>query len=137
VDVSQTGLFSASLLAMFRKLGQPVKTVVAPSVLEAVSTGNVATKLLEWGTPAKGKVATSQAAFFTLFLTQDDIDRGFVIFASCPNLRVKILLWDRQGSEVWNAAAQEDCCNIGSTYVAAIYCTQHDVLEGVPKSMQV
>jgi hypothetical protein len=137
VDVSQTSFVAAGLLAMFRKLGQPVKTVVAPAVLEAVSSGNVSTSHLEWGAAVKGRVATGQAAFYTLFLTQEDLDTGFVIFASCPNLRLKILLWDRQGAALWNPAAQEDCTKIGTTYVAAIYHTQQDVLEGVPKSVQV
>lgn len=137
VDVSQTGFVTAGLLAMFRKLGQPVRTVVPPAVLEAVANDAVATTLLPWDAPQKGKVATSQAMFYNLYLTAEDIEAGFVISALSPKMRVKVLLWDRRGEEKWNLAAQEDSSKVNGTHVAALYATRAEMLDGVPRTVQV
>jgi hypothetical protein len=137
VDVSQTGFVTAGLLAMFRKLGQPIKTVVSPSVHDTVSSGTLSPTPLPWHVPQKGRVGNGQAVFYTLDLTCDHLASGFIIFASCPSARVKILLWDKQGTEPWNLCAQEDSVKFGDVNVAALFNTGGDTLDGVPRSMAV
>ena len=79
VDVSQTGIVGSTLLAMFRKLGHPIKTVVSPVVMDAVKDRNVAATPLDWGTPQKGKVGNGQAVFYTVNITQEHLTQGFII----------------------------------------------------------
>jgi hypothetical protein len=75
VDVSQTGVVTAGLLAMFRKLGSDVRTVVAPAVLDAAASGAVEATALAWQGPLKGRVGNSAAAFYTIDLSQAEIDK--------------------------------------------------------------
>lgn len=79
VDVSQTGIVGSTLLAMFRKLGHPIKTVVSPAVMDAVKDRNIASVPLEWGIPLKGRVGNGQAVFYFLDITQEQITQGFII----------------------------------------------------------
>lgn len=79
VDVSQTGIVGSTLLAMFRKLGHPIKTVVSPVVMDAVKDRNVAATPLEWGTPHKGKVGNGQAVFYSVDIKQEHLTQGFII----------------------------------------------------------
>lgn len=52
------------------QLGQPIKTVVSPAVLDAVATGDVKPTKLEWQGPVKGKVGNGQAVFYTMDVSQ-------------------------------------------------------------------
>lgn len=79
VDVSQTGIVGSTLLAMFRKLGHPIKTVVSPAVMDSVKDKNVEHIPLEWGTPLKGRVANGQAVFYSLDISQEQLTQGFII----------------------------------------------------------
>ena len=84
VDVSQQGIVGSTLLAMFRKLGHPIKTVVSPVVMDAVKDKNVQSTPLEWGVPLKGKVGNGQAVFYALDITQEQISQGFIIQVCFP-----------------------------------------------------
>ena len=77
-DIRQ-GIVGSTLLAMFRKLGHPIKTVVSPVVMDAVKDKNVQATPLEWGVPLKGKVGNGQAVFYALHITQAQITQGFII----------------------------------------------------------
>jgi hypothetical protein len=79
VDVSQTGLVGSTLLAMFRKLGHPIKTVVSPAVMDAVKDRNIAATQLEWDVPLKGRVGNGQAVFYKIDISQEQISKGFII----------------------------------------------------------
>jgi hypothetical protein len=57
--------------------------------------------------------------------------------ASCLHARVKVLLWDIGTDGEWALAAQEDAVKLGDSHVAAIFNVGADLLEGVPKSVQV
>ena len=117
-------------------MGQPIKTVVSPKVLNEVSTGTFAATPLEWQGPIKDKVSKSHAVYYTKDISQAEIDKGFAFYAASAN-QLKILLWDEHGSEKWNMCAQEDSCKIGQTYVAALYQTGTDILENVPATLRV
>ena len=60
---------------MFRKLGSPIKTVVSPAVLNTVSSGDFQSTPLAWQGPQKGKVGNGQAVFYTLDLSQAEIEK--------------------------------------------------------------
>lgn len=57
--------------------------------------------------------------------------------ATCLHARVKLLLWDMDTVGEWSLAAQEDAIKLGDSNVTALYNVGADLLEGVPKSMQV
>ena len=90
VDVSQTGFVTAGLLAMFRKLGQPIKTVVPPEILEAVASGSINPTPLEWATTHEGRVPCGQAVFYSIQLSAQDLETGLLIFGTCPSARLKV-----------------------------------------------
>ena len=138
VDISQTGFMGSTLLAMFRKLGHPIKTVVSPSVLDAVkSPSALQTSPLQWGEEATGRVGNGQALFYVLDISPEHLDHGFVVVASCVHARVKLLLWDLDDEGGWSLAAQEDAVKVGQANATALYATTAELLEGVPRSVQV
>lgn len=57
--------------------------------------------------------------------------------ATCLHARVKLLLWDMNTTGEWSLAAQEDAIKLGDSNVSALYGVKADLLEGVPKSVQV
>lgn len=128
----------STLLAMFRKLGHPIKTVVSPAVLDAVKMPSaLQTAPLDWGVPAIGRVANGQAVFYVLEISPEHLEQGFVVVASCVHARVKLLLWDLDANGDWSLAAQEDAVKVGQANATALYATPAELLEGVPRSVQV
>lgn len=128
----------STLLAMFRKLGHPIKTVVSPSVLDAVkSPSALQTTPLQWGEEATGRVGNGQALFYVLDISPEHLEQGFVVVASCVHARVKLLLWDLDDEGGWSLAAQEDAVKVGQANATALYSTTAELLEGVPRSVQV
>ena len=57
--------------------------------------------------------------------------------ATCVHARVKLLLWDMSTTGEWSLAAQEDAIKLGDCNVSALFNVGADILEGVPKSVQV
>lgn len=128
----------STLLAMFRKLGHPIKTVVSPTVLDAVKQPSALTTApLEWGVPVTGKVGNGQAMFYVLDIAAEHLEQGFAVVASCSHARVKLLLWDLDADGNWSLAAQEDAVKVGQVNATALYATSVELLEGVPRSVQV
>lgn len=135
VDVTQMGFLGSSLAAMFSKLGAPIKTIVSPTVLEQVQTGQVQSAELSWGVPATGRVANGQAVYYTLDINAEHLRTGFMIAATCSHARVKLLLWDKGESGAWSLAAQEDPFKVGDHNAAALFRIDGALLEGVPRNV--
>lgn len=130
------GFMGSTLLAMFRKLGAPVKTVVSAKVLDAVAAKDLTAAPLPWGAALTGRVANGQAAFYSVDIFADHLAAGFALSAECSHGRVKALLWDMGPDGEWSMAANEDAVRIGATNVAALLHTGGDTLDGVPRSVQ-
>ncbi|KAK9820520.1 hypothetical protein WJX72_011236 [[Myrmecia] bisecta] len=125
VDLSSLGVVNTAMAAMFSKLGVPIKTSVAPHVLEAAYEGNFVTMPLHFGESTSGKVEKSNVAFYELDLQQSHIDAGFVIAANSPVAsKFKLLLFEQTDKGSWELLMQEDSYKVHKVTIAGLYFLQ-------------
>mmetsp|Transcript_10383 Transcript_10383/g.31263 ORF Transcript_10383/g.31263 Transcript_10383/m.31263 type:complete len:409 (-) Transcript_10383:1044-2270(-) len=119
LDVSNLGVVGLGFAAMFSKLGVPIKTAIAPRVLETAYEGKFEAEDLQWGVPVCEKVEKQQAKFYLLHISQQNIEEGFLIKASSAASKFKLLLFESTPEGTWELLAQDDSTKMAKQRVAS------------------
>ncbi|XP_051122570.1 chaperone protein dnaJ 16-like isoform X2 [Andrographis paniculata] len=122
LDLSSLGTFNTMFAAIFSKLGVPIKTTVAASVLEEALNGEVTIRPLELGQPVCKKVEKQGAHFYSVNITENEAQAGLVcrVFSSDKS-KFKLLYFDRENNGGLNLALQEDSAKTGKVTSAGMY----------------
>ncbi|KAK9838663.1 hypothetical protein WJX74_000967 [Apatococcus lobatus] len=110
VDLSQLGMVNTAFAAIFSKLGVPIKTRVAPQVLDVAYAGDVEPEALTFNQTVSGWVGGQ----------------------SRPS-RFKLLLFERSSEGRWEPACQEDSQEAQRISTAGIYVLPFDTHRLGPK----
>ncbi|CAK0779934.1 hypothetical protein CVIRNUC_004893 [Coccomyxa viridis] len=139
IDLSSLGIFSTAVAAVFSKLGVPIKTTVAPMVLEAASAGNFNARPLRFGEPLSDRVDKSGCHYYLLELAQRHLDSGFVVGAhSSAGSKFKLLMFERTSDGQWDLVLQEDSMKVKkNTQIAGLYFLHCHTYHIAPKPSQL
>ncbi|XP_043704904.1 chaperone protein dnaJ 16-like isoform X2 [Telopea speciosissima] len=85
LDLSSLGAVNTMFAALFSKLGVPIKTAVSATVLEEALNGMVTIHQLQLGKPLFKKVEKQCAHFYSVTITEQEAQAGFVCRVQSPD----------------------------------------------------
>ncbi|KAJ8617762.1 hypothetical protein MRB53_013948 [Persea americana] len=99
LDLSSLGAVNTMFAALFSKLGVPIKTTVSVTVLEEALNGAVTVRRLQPGQPICRKVEKQCAHFYSVTITEQEAQAGFVCRVVSPDKsKFKLLYFDQEES---------------------------------------
>ncbi|KAJ4838613.1 Chaperone protein dnaJ 16 [Turnera subulata] len=122
LDLSSLGAVNTMFAALFSKLGVPIRTTVAATVLEEALNGMVSVRPLALGQAISRKVEKQCAHFYSVTLTEEEARAGFVCrVQSSDKSKFKLLYFDQEESGGLSLALQEDSSKTGKVTSAGMY----------------
>ncbi|PSS28661.1 Chaperone protein like [Actinidia chinensis var. chinensis] len=122
LDLSSLGTVNTMFAALFSKLGVPIKTTVSATVLEEALNGAVTTCQLPLGQPVVRKVEKQCAHFYSVSITEEEAQSGFVCrVQSSDKSKFKLLYFDQEENCGLSLALQEDSAKTGKVTSAGMY----------------
>ncbi|XP_057949775.1 chaperone protein dnaJ 16 [Malania oleifera] len=122
LDLSSLGAVNTMFAALFSKLGVPIKTTVSATILEEALNGMVTIRPLPLGQPLFRKVEKQSAHFYSVTITEEDAQSGFVCrVQSSDKSKFKLLYFDQDESGGLSLALQEDSVKTGKVTSAGMY----------------
>lgn len=122
LDLSSLGAVNTMFAALFSKLGVPIKTTVSATVLEEALNGMVIINPLPLGQPTFKKVEKQCAHFYSVTITEEEAQAGFVCrVQSSDKSKFKLLYFDQEDSSGLSLALQEESTKIGKVTCAGMY----------------
>ncbi|KAJ9709098.1 hypothetical protein PVL29_000862 [Vitis rotundifolia] len=122
LDLSNLGAVNTLFAALFSKLGVPIKTTVSATVLEDALNGVVTVRPLTLGQPVVKKVEKQCAHFYSVTLTEEEAQTGFVCrVQSSDKSKFKLLYFDQEEGGGLNLSLQEDSAKTGKVTSAGMY----------------
>nr|DAD34684.1 TPA_asm: hypothetical protein HUJ06_005324 [Nelumbo nucifera] len=85
LDLSSLGAVNTMFAALFSKLGVPIKTTVSATILEEALNGLVTIRPLQLGQPLFKKVEKQCAHFYSVTITEQEAQAGFVCRVQSPD----------------------------------------------------
>ncbi|KAJ4974365.1 hypothetical protein NE237_007539 [Protea cynaroides] len=109
LDLSSLGAVNTMFAALFSKLGVPIKTTVSATVLEEALNGVVTIHPLQLGKPLFKKVEKQCAHFYSVTITEQEAQAGFVCRVQSPDKsKFKLLYFEQEDNGGLSLALQED-----------------------------
>ncbi|KAK4429884.1 Chaperone protein dnaJ 16 [Sesamum alatum] len=122
LDLSSLGTVNTMFAAIFSKLGVPIKTTVSATVLEEALNGAVTVRPLPLGQPLCRKVEKQCAHFYSVTITEKEVQAGFVCrVSSADKSKFKLLYFDQEENGGLSLALQEDSSKTGKITCAGMY----------------
>uniref|UniRef100_A0A5B7B3P0 Putative Chaperone protein dnaJ 16 n=1 Tax=Davidia involucrata TaxID=16924 RepID=A0A5B7B3P0_DAVIN len=122
LDLSSLGAVNTMFAALFSKLGVPIKTTVSATVLEEALNGMVIIRPLPLGQPVFRKVEKQSAHFYSVTITEEEAQAGFVCrVQSSDKSKFKLLYFDQEENGGLSLALQEDSAKTGKVTSAGMY----------------
>lgn len=122
LDLSSLGAVNTMFAALFSKLGVPIKTTVSATVLEEALNGMVTIRSLPLGQPLLKKVEKQGAHFYSVTITEEEAQAGFVCRVySSDKSKFKLLYFDQEEGGGLSLALQEDSAKMGKVTSAGMY----------------
>ncbi|KAF8378330.1 hypothetical protein HHK36_029669 [Tetracentron sinense] len=122
LDLSSLGAVNTMFAALFSKLGVPIKTTVSTTVLEEALNGVVTIRPLQLGQPMYKKVEKQCAHFYSMTITEQEAQDGFVCRVLSPDKsKIKLLYFEQEENGGLSLALQEDSMKTGKVTSAGMY----------------
>ncbi|KAJ4960459.1 hypothetical protein NE237_020369 [Protea cynaroides] len=122
LDLSSMGTVNTMFAALFSKLGVPIKTTVSTSILEEALNGMVTIHPLQLGKPLVKKVEKQCAHFYSVTITEQEAQAGFVCRVHSPDKsKFKLLYFEQEENGGLGLALQEDSAKTGKVTSAGMY----------------
>ncbi|KAL9273037.1 Chaperone protein dnaJ 16-like protein [Drosera capensis] len=122
LDLSNLGAVNTMFAAIFSKLGVPIKTTVAATILEEALSGMIITHPLRLGEPLCKKVEKQCANFYSVIITEEEARGGLVCrVQSSDRSKFKLLYFDQEENGGLSLALQEDSTRTGKVTSAGMY----------------
>ncbi|XP_028801953.1 chaperone protein dnaJ 16 isoform X2 [Neltuma alba] len=122
LDLSSLGAVNTMFAALFSKLGVPIKTTVSATVLEEALNGVVTIRPLPLGHPLSRRVEKQCAHFYSVTITEEDTQAGFICrVQSSDKSKFKLLYFDQEENGGLSLALQEDSAKTGKVTSAGMY----------------
>ncbi|XP_077237853.1 ARG1-like 1 [Tasmannia lanceolata] len=122
LDLSSLGAVNTMFAALFSKLGVPIKTTVSATVLEEALNGTVTIRPLHLGQPLLKKVEKQCAHFYSVTITEQQAQAGFVCrVLSSDKSKFKLLYFEQEENGGLSLALQEDSAKAGKFTSAGMY----------------
>ncbi|KAL9271174.1 Chaperone protein dnaJ 16-like protein [Drosera capensis] len=122
LDLSNLGAVNTMFAAIFSKLGVPIKTTVAATMLEEALSGAIITHPLRLGERLSKKVEKQCADFYSVIITEEEARGGLVCrVQSSDRSKFKLLYFDQEENGGLSLALQEDSTRTGKVTSAGMY----------------
>ncbi|CAI9761965.1 unnamed protein product [Fraxinus pennsylvanica] len=142
IDLSSLGTVNTMLVALFSKLGVPIKTTISTNVLKEALTGTVRVRPLPIGTSVSGKVEKQSAHFFGIIINEEQAEAGIIVRVmssvqskfkdaytckyklgtkGCNTLDLQLLYFEQEANEGYGLVLQEDSEKTGKVTSAGMY----------------
>ncbi|KAF8407961.1 hypothetical protein HHK36_007101 [Tetracentron sinense] len=122
LDLSNLGAVNTMFAALFSKLGVAIKTTVSATVLEEALNGMVTISPLQLGQPLYKKVEKQCAHFYSVTLTEQEAQAGFVCqVKSSDKSKFKLLYFEQDENGGLSLELQEDSSKTGKVTSAGMY----------------
>ncbi|XP_039019587.1 chaperone protein dnaJ 16-like isoform X1 [Hibiscus syriacus] len=122
LDLSSLGAVNTIFTALFSKLGVPIKTIVSAIVLEEALNGAVTICPHPLGQPISRKVEKQCAHFYSLAITEEEANDGFVCrVQSSDKSKFKLLYFDPAETGGLSLALRGDSAKTGKVTSAGMY----------------
>ncbi|XP_022871249.1 chaperone protein dnaJ 15-like isoform X4 [Olea europaea var. sylvestris] len=122
IDLSSLGTVNTMLVALFSKLGVPIKTTISTNVLKEALSGTVRVRPLPVGTSVSGKVEKQSAHFFGVIINEEQAEAGIVVrVTSSVQSKFKLVYFEQGANEGYGQVLQEDSEKTGKVTSAGMY----------------
>ncbi|KAF8390349.1 hypothetical protein HHK36_024874 [Tetracentron sinense] len=122
LDLSSLGAVNTMFAALFSKLGVPIKTTISAIVLDEALRGMVTIRPLMLDQPFFKKVEKQCAHFYSIAITEQEAQAGFVCRVQSPDKsKFKLLYFEQEENGGLSLALQEDCIKTGKVTSAGMY----------------
>ncbi|XP_022871255.1 chaperone protein dnaJ 15-like isoform X2 [Olea europaea var. sylvestris] len=147
IDLSSLGTVNTMLVALFSKLGVPIKTTISTNVLKEALSGTVRVRPLPVGTSVSGKVNNhlnrkkayllsclfglnylrqqvekQSAHFFGVIINEEQAEAGIVVrVTSSVQSKFKLVYFEQEANEGYGQVLQEDSEKTGKVTSAGMY----------------
>ncbi|CAA3031463.1 Hypothetical predicted protein [Olea europaea subsp. europaea] len=142
IDLSSLGTVNTMLVALFSKLGVPIKTTISTNVLKEALSGTVRVRPLPVGTSVSGKVEKQSAHFFGVIINEEQAEAGIVVRVTssvqskfkhaytckyklgtkgCNTLDRQLVYFEQEANEGYGQVLQEDSEKTGKVTSAGMY----------------
>ncbi|CAI7732252.1 unnamed protein product [Closterium sp. NIES-54] len=123
LDLSGLSTFNTAMVALFSKLGVPIKTSVSQVVLEEALSGTVTPRTLPLGGSISDRVEKQKAHFYSVTLTEEQAKSGLAVRAtSSASGKFKLLYFDwRSETGGLDLSMQESSIKYGKSSQACLF----------------
>ncbi|KAI5077104.1 hypothetical protein GOP47_0006928 [Adiantum capillus-veneris] len=122
LDLSNLGTVNTMFVALFSKLGVPIKTTVSPVVLQEAINGTVTVRPLPLGRPVNDRVERQVAHFYGVTISREQAMAGVVVRAiSQAQSNFKLLYFEQEETGGLSLTLQEDSMKTGKVTSAGMY----------------
>lgn len=122
LDLSNLGTVNTMFVALFSKLGVPIKTTISPTVLQEAINGTVTVRPLPLGRPVNDRVERQVAHFYGVTISKEQAMAGVVVRAiSHAQSNIKLLYFEQEETGGLSLALQEDSVKTGKVTSAGMY----------------
>ncbi|KAH7428530.1 hypothetical protein KP509_09G005700 [Ceratopteris richardii] len=122
LDLSNLSTVNTMFVALFSKLGVPIKTSISPTVLEEANNGIVTIRPLPLGRPVNDRVERQVAHFYGVTISKEQAVAGVVVrVISQAQSNIKLLYFEQEETGGLSLALQEDSVKTGKVTSAGMY----------------
>ncbi|XP_072953598.1 chaperone protein dnaJ 16-like [Typha angustifolia] len=122
LDLSSLNTVNTMFAALFSKLGVPIKTTVSATVLEEALNGMVIVRPLQLGQSLSRKVEKQSAHFYSVEITEKEVQMGFVCrVQSADRSKFKLLYFEQEETGGLSLALQEDSAKTGKVTSSGMF----------------
>ena len=107
LDMSNLGMFNTAVVALFSKLGVPIKTSISAAVVEEAQRGTVTVRPLPVGRVVADRVEKQGAHFFGCTISEEQARAGIAVrVTSGTTSKFKLLYFEQESSGGLNLVMQ-------------------------------
>eukprot|EP00850_Spirogloea_muscicola_P011517 SM000071S21141 [mRNA] locus=s71:585059:588227:- [translate_table: standard] len=110
LDISSLNMFNTTVVALFSKLGVPIKTAISSTVLEEALNGTVTVRPLPIGRAVSDRVEKGTAHYYGVSISKEQAESGIAVRVTSPSAsKFKLLYFEQEDTGGLSMALQQFC----------------------------
>eukprot|EP00850_Spirogloea_muscicola_P006757 SM000032S12141 [mRNA] locus=s32:704055:707223:- [translate_table: standard] len=128
LDISSLNMFNTTVVALFSKLGVPIKTAISSTVLEEALNGTVTVRPLPIGRAVSDRVEKGTAHYYGVSISKEQADSGIAVRVISPSAsKFKLLYFEQEDTGGLSMALQENSVRCGRQTAAGFFFVHFQV----------
>eukprot|EP00850_Spirogloea_muscicola_P022725 SM000308S11835 [mRNA] locus=s308:52843:56001:- [translate_table: standard] len=128
LDISSLNMFNTTVVALFSKLGVPIKTAISSTVLEEALNGTVTVRPLPIGRAVSDRVEKGTAHYYGVSISKEQAESGIAVRVTSPSAsKFKLLYFEQEDTGGLSMALQENSVKSGRQTAAGFFFVHFQV----------